>query len=78
VATIVRKAWERGLARSAPLLSVKMEEIEAAGMLRAFDVTLRTSPNFPITFASLKSLVALAAYCERQNRRSALFRSSAF
>jgi hypothetical protein len=40
VASISRKAWEWGLVRSAPLLSVKMEEIEAEGMLRAFDVTL--------------------------------------
>jgi hypothetical protein len=40
-ATISRKAWEWGLARSASLLSVTMEEIEADGMLRAFDVTLR-------------------------------------
>jgi hypothetical protein len=42
-ATIARKAWEWGLVRSAPLLSVKMEEIEAEGMLRAFDVTLRNT-----------------------------------
>jgi hypothetical protein len=42
-ATIARKAWEWGLVRSAPLLSVKMEEIEAEGMLRAFDVTLRNN-----------------------------------
>jgi hypothetical protein len=39
-ATIARKAWEWGLARGAPLLAVKMEEIKADGMLRAFDVTL--------------------------------------
>jgi hypothetical protein len=38
--TIARKAWEWGLARNAPLLAVKMEEIKADGMLRAFDVTL--------------------------------------
>ena|SRR5882672_3570746 len=43
VATISRKAWKWGLARSAPLLSVKMEEIEADGMLRAFDITLRNT-----------------------------------
>src|SRR5712664_165320 len=43
VATISRKVWEWGLARSAPLLSVKVEEIEAKGMLRAFDVTLRNA-----------------------------------
>jgi hypothetical protein len=43
VATISRKAWEWGLARSAPLLSVKMEEMEAKGMLRAFNVTLRNA-----------------------------------
>jgi hypothetical protein len=42
-ATLSRKAWDWGLARSAPLLSVKMEEIEADGMLRAFDVTLRNA-----------------------------------
>jgi hypothetical protein len=42
-ATISGKAWEWGLARNAPLLSVKMEEIEAQGMLRAFDVTLRNA-----------------------------------
>src|SRR5260370_23629114 len=42
-AMISRKAWEWGLARGAPLLSVKMEEIEADGMLRAFDVTLRNA-----------------------------------
>src|SRR5260370_39860890 len=42
-AMISRMAWEWGLARSAPLLSVKMEEIDADGMLRAFDVTLRNA-----------------------------------
>jgi hypothetical protein len=42
-ATLSRKALDWGLARSAPLLSVKMEEIEADGMLRAFDVTLRNA-----------------------------------
>jgi hypothetical protein len=42
-AMITRKAWEWSLARSAPLLSVKMEEIEAKGMLRAFNVTLRNA-----------------------------------
>ena len=42
-ATIARKAWDWGLLRGAALLSAKMEEIEADGMLRAFDVTLRNT-----------------------------------
>jgi hypothetical protein len=40
VGFILRKGWEWGVIRSAPLLSIKMEEFEAEGMLRAFDVTL--------------------------------------
>ncbi|MET4258239.1 hypothetical protein ABIC09_003181 [Bradyrhizobium sp. S3.12.5] len=40
-ATMSRKAWDWGLARSSPLLSIKMEEIDAGDMLRAFDITLR-------------------------------------
>jgi hypothetical protein len=40
VGFILKKGWEWGVIRSAPLLSVKLEEFEAEGMLRAFDVTL--------------------------------------
>lgn len=40
-ATVSRKAWEWGLARTAPLLSVALEVIDADGMLRAFEITLR-------------------------------------
>jgi hypothetical protein len=51
--TITRKAWEWGLAPGAPLLSVKMEEIEAEGMLRAFDVTLRNTSTQSVRLREL-------------------------
>jgi hypothetical protein len=41
VGFILRKGWEWGVIRSAPPLSIKMEEFEAEGMLRAFDVTMK-------------------------------------
>jgi hypothetical protein len=52
-AAIARKAWEWGLIRSAPLLSVKMEEIEAENMLRAFDVTLRNTSTQSVRLREL-------------------------
>jgi hypothetical protein len=52
-ATISRKAWEWGLARSAPLLSVKMEESKPTA---CFELSMSRCATRPEPFAELKQM----------------------